>query len=107
MESVSKSIEQGEIDPDLVRREQRILSRMLDAQRSVHTRDYEQKRESVTAEDIFSRSLGENPDGPDSQSLRDEIRKAMQLKVPGEFEDLIKLYFRALAEESATPAGNP
>jgi chromosome segregation ATPase len=106
MESVSKSIERGEVDPDLVRREQRILSRMLDAQRSVHTRDYEQKRESVTAEDIFSRSLGENPDGPDAQSLRDEIRKAMQLKVPGEFEDLIKLYFRALAEESASPAGN-
>jgi hypothetical protein len=24
----------------------------------------------------------------------------MQLKAPGEFEDLIKLYFRALAEES-------
>jgi predicted nuclease with TOPRIM domain len=107
MEGVSKSIEQGEIDQDLIRREQQILSRLLDAQRSVHTRDYEQKRESVTAEDIFSRSLGANPDGPEAQSLRDEIRKAMQLKVPGEFEDLIKLYFRALAEESTTQGGSP
>jgi hypothetical protein len=107
MEGVSKSIEQGEIDQDLIRREQQILSRLLHAQRSVHTRDYEQKRESVTAEDIFSRSLGANPDGPEAQSLRDEIRKAMQLKVPGEFEDLIKLYFRALAEESTTQGGSP
>jgi len=107
MEGVSKSLEEGSLDRDLVRREQRILSRLLDAQRSVHTRDYEQKRESVTAEDIFSKSLGVNPDGPESQSLRDEIRKAMQLKAPGEFEDLIKLYFRALAEESATQGGSP
>jgi hypothetical protein len=107
MESVSRSIEQGNIDQDLIRREQRILSRLLDAQRSVHTRDYEQKRESVTAEDVFSKSLGSRPDGPESQTLRDEIRKAMQLKAPGEFEDLIKLYFRALAEESTTQGGSP
>jgi hypothetical protein len=107
MESVSQSLERGNVDQDLVRREQRILSRLLDAQRSVHTRDYEQKRESVTAEDIFSRSLGVNPDATESQSLRDEIRKAMQLKAPGEFEDLIKLYFRALAEESTTEGASP
>jgi hypothetical protein len=107
MEGVSKSLEEGRLDQDLVRREQRILSRLLDAQRSVHTRDYEQKRESVTAEDIFSKSLGGNPDEPESQSLRDEIRRAMQLKAPGEFEDLIKLYFRALAEESAIQGASP
>ncbi len=105
MERVSRALEEGNIDQDLVRREQHILSRMLDAQRSVNSRDYEQKRESVTADDIFSKSLGARPDGPESQSLRDEIRKAMQLKAPGEFEDLIKLYFRALAEESATRGG--
>jgi hypothetical protein len=105
MESVSRSLEQGNLDDDLVRREQRILSRLLDAQRSVHSRDYEQKRESITAEDIFSKSLGARADGPESQSLREEIRRAMQLKAPGEFEDLIKLYFRALAEESAVQGG--
>jgi len=105
MESVSRSLEQGDLDDDLVRREQRILSRLLDAQRSVHTRDYEQKRESVTGDDIFSKSLGTRPDSPESQTLREEIRRAMQLKAPGEFEDLIKLYFRALAEESAVQGG--
>lgn len=105
MEEVSRSLEQGDLDQDLVRREQRILSRLLDAQRSVHTRDYEQKRESVTAEEIYSKSIGAVPDAPESQSLREEIRRAMQLKAPGEFEDLIKLYFRALAEESTAQGG--
>jgi hypothetical protein len=105
MEEVSKALERGEINEDLVRREQRILSRLLDAQRSLHTRDYEQKRESITAEEIFSKSLGNRSPAPESQSLREEIRRAMQLKAPGEFEDLIKLYFRALAEESAAQGG--
>jgi hypothetical protein len=29
----------------------------------------------------------------------------MELKAPGEFEDLIRLYFRALAEESQAAPG--
>jgi hypothetical protein len=100
MEAVAEALERGEISEDLVNKEQRILSRLLDAQRSIHTRDYEKKRESVTAEEVFSKSLGGDENEPMSQTLREEIRRAMQLKAPGEFEDLIKLYFRALAEES-------
>jgi len=100
MEAVVEALERGDIDESLVNKEQRILSRLLDAQRSIHTRDYEKKRESVTAEEVFSKSLGGDENEPVSQTLRDEIRRAMQLKAPGEFEDLIKLYFRALAEES-------
>jgi len=104
MEAVARSLESGRLDSNLVNKEQRILSRLLDAERSIHTRDYEQKRQSVTAEEMFSRSLGTRPDAPASQSLREEIRRAMQLKAPSEFEDLIKLYFRALAEESSIAA---
>ena len=105
MEAVSKDLDQGNLSPDLVEREQRILSRLLDAQRSIHTRDYENERESITAADLFSKSLVPGREGPESQSLREALRRAMQLKAPGEFEDLIKLYFRALAEESASGDG--
>jgi hypothetical protein len=105
MEAVAEALRRGELSEDLVNREQRILSRLLDAERSVHTRDYEQKRESTTAEDIFSKSLGRRADDPGAQTLRDEIQRAMQLKAPGEFEELIRLYFRALAGEP--PVENP
>ena len=101
MERVAEAIRRGEINDDLVNREQRILSRLLDAERSIHTRDYDKTRESVTAEDVFSKSLGVRGKDALSESLREEIRRAMQLKAPGEFEDLIKLYFRALAEEQS------
>ncbi|HET6348802.1 MAG TPA: DUF4175 family protein [Candidatus Krumholzibacteria bacterium] len=100
MEAVTEALKNGELNDDLVNREQRILSRLLDANRSVNTRDYEKKRESHTAQDVFSKSLGHRGDSASAQNLRDEIQRAMQLKAPGEFEDLIRMYFRALAGEA-------
>jgi len=102
MEAVADALNRGAVNDDLVNKEQRILSRLLDAERSVNTRDYEKERESVTADEVFSRSLGRNADPAQAQTLRDEIQRAMQLKAPGEFEELIRLYFRALAETPAT-----
>jgi hypothetical protein len=100
MEAVTDALKRGQLNDDVVNKQQRILSRLLDAERSVNTRDYEQKRESHTAQDVFSKSLGRKGDNAGAQSLRDEIQRAMQLKAPGEFEDLIRLYFRALAGET-------
>jgi hypothetical protein len=54
----------------------------------------------MTAEEVFSKTLGRRPESADAQTLRDEIQRAMQLKAPGEFEELIRMYFRALADES-------
>lgn len=104
MEEVIRDLESGTLDEQTHRNEERILSRLLDAQRSVHSRDYEKKRLSMTARDLYSEALdGKAPDRT-SQLLREEIRRAMTLKAPGEFEELIRLYFRALAEE-APPGG--
>jgi hypothetical protein len=108
MEAVSEAIKNGQLNDDTVNKQQRILSRLLDAERSVNTRDYEQKRESHTAQDVFSKSLGRRGDSASAQSLRDEIQRAMQLKAPGEFEELIRLYFRALAgDNSPQPESTP
>lgn len=104
MDEVIRDLDSGVVDEETVRNEERILSRLLDASRSVHSRDYERKRMSTAAGDVFSDPAGVNASRPNSQLLREEIRRAMLLKAPGEFEDLIKLYFRALAEE-ARPVG--
>ncbi len=102
MEEVLRDFESGMVNERTLEVEQRILSRLLDAQRSVHTRDYETTRTSTTAEDIFSRKLGRDPEAQDVQTLREAIQRAMKLKAPGEFEELIRLYFRALAEEAVS-----
>jgi hypothetical protein len=104
MDEVIRDLDSGVLDENTIRNEERILSRLLDANRSVNSRDYEKKRTSASADDVFSNPSGTDATTPNSQLLREEIRRAMALKAPGEFEDLIKLYFRALAEE-ARPAG--
>jgi hypothetical protein len=106
MDEVIRDLNSGVLDEQTIRNQERIVSRMLDAQRSVHSRDYEKKRLSETAEEIYSEDTGGGPSKATSQLLREEIRRAMMLKAPGEFEDLIKLYFRALAEEAPLTRGN-
>jgi hypothetical protein len=106
MEEVIKDLESGKLDEETLDKEERILSRLLDAQRSVHARDYEKERVSAAAGDVFSEGGAAAVPPGGAQALREEIRRAMELKAPGEFEDLIRLYFRALAEESqAAPGG--
>jgi hypothetical protein len=104
MEEVIRDLDSGVLDEQTIRNEERILSRLLDANRSVHSRDYEKRRLSETAEDVFSGAKGAEVTKSASQLLREEIRRAMSLKAPGEFEDLIRLYFRALAEEAPLAA---
>ena len=106
MEEVIRDLESGKLDDETLNKEEKILSRLLDAQRSVHSRDYEKERVSTTAGDVFSEGGAAAVPPGGAQALREEIRRAMELKAPGEFEDLIRLYFRALAEESqAGPGG--
>jgi hypothetical protein len=106
MEEVIRDFERGDPDEQTLEKETRIISRLLDAQRSVHTRDYEKIRTSVTAKDVFSKGPGTGERARTSQTLREAIERAMKLKAPGEFEDLIRLYFRALAEEAEIESEN-
>lgn len=106
MEEVLKDLESGIVDEGTLRNEERILSRLLDAERSVHTRDYEKKRLSVAADDVFSEGGSDPNKQRTPQMLREEIRRAMTLQAPGEFEALIKLYFRALADEALSARGS-
>jgi hypothetical protein len=105
MDEVIKDLESGNLDQETLNKEERILSRLLDAQRSVHSRDYEKERVSTTAADVYSKGGEDTAPPTGAQALREEIRRAMELKAPGEFEDLIRLYFRALAEESQNAPG--
>jgi hypothetical protein len=99
MDEVIRDLESGTMDERTIEHEERIMSRLLDAQRSIHTRDYEKKRKSKTADDLYSSDGRILLDKESAMDLREAIRQALKLKAPGEFEDLIRLYFRALAEE--------
>jgi len=104
MEEVARDLAEGNLDRDLVERQERILTRMLDSQRSMRERDYKKERSSTTAGDVgalaperWSEEVG------DEEILLRMIRRAMQEKGPREYEELIREYFRALSEKAREP----
>ncbi len=101
MEEVVHDLLEEDLSRETLDKQERILSRLLDAQRSVNRRDYERKRESRTAEAVYS------DDEPlDSFSaerlkkLRQDIDRALASRLPAEYERLIREYFRALSQEA-------
>lgn len=113
MERVADELGAGRVDEEVLRRQERILSRMLDAHNSVRRRDYAKRRESRSESEIFARQSGETADGTDGDVAAPwRLRQEQIERVPPEYRELVRRYFRALRvlEESggvANPGGRP
>jgi hypothetical protein len=101
MKEIAQELEERRVNENLVERQKRILSRLLDAQRSLHQRDYSQKRKAEVGEEnpnlIGPSGLPQNL-GERRKALREDLLKALQEGYPAEYEALIKAYFRSLSE---------
>ncbi|MCF8431276.1 MAG: hypothetical protein K9G34_04970, partial [Melioribacteraceae bacterium] len=102
MKEVVQNMRSNNLDDDVLQKQERILSRLLDAQRSMNDRDFEKDRESKTArnfdlnsppEVILSSEEGKN-------ILREELIKAIREGYKKDYEDLIRKYFEALETEA-------
>ena len=98
MEEVEEALRQGTTPNDLEQKQQRILSRLLDAQRSVHRRDYDPEREAQRAEDVLQPSPPELSQDLLKQSdrLRLDMLKAEADRYPAEYRAFIEAYLRSL-----------
>ncbi len=115
METISRELDDGLVSEETLVRQERILSRMLDARNSVRRRDYTTRRESQTATRLFDPQDGR--DGTDGEDLDQPFRLRYQPleKAPLEYRDLVRRYFTALdslrrldnlpAPESGSPDG--
>ena len=98
IKEVLKKLDKGIIDKDLIEKQQRILSRLLDAQRSIHRRDFSKKRESKTPEEQEYQT-------PDSLRIDIEhiqvkdILKFINENYPEEYHRLIKEYLERIQNE--------
>lgn len=96
MERISREIDDGLVSDETLVRQERILSRMLDARNSVRRRDYTNRRESETAGDLYSDQTGTL--GQDSNQTKNPFRLKYQPleQAPMEYRDLVRRYFAAL-----------
>ena len=98
MKEVVSNLSSQNIDDNLIHKQERILSRLLDAQRSINERDYEKRRESQAGKQFPAQSPPElilqTEEG--RNKIRDALIKALREGYSKDYEDLIRKYFEQL-----------
>lgn len=98
MKEVEKLLDQGRLNDETLARQQKILSRMLDAQRSLNRRDFEENRESRSGKDVARSSPSELRADllKKEDRLRYDLLRAQAEKYPSEYRALVESYLRKL-----------
>jgi hypothetical protein len=98
MKEAEEIIRQGAIDDELEQKQQRILSRLLDAQRSVNRRDFDPQRESRPGEDVARESPPELPAELLRQNdrFRQDLLKSELDRYPTQYRAFVEAYLRRL-----------
>jgi len=98
LESIAYDLNRGKLNQELVDKQERILSRLLDAQRSIHKREFSKKRKAEISEI-------DDWDLPEEIKLKfDKMRKKALLQedykdLPQEYQELIREYLKLLNEK--------
>jgi hypothetical protein len=98
MEEVIETLKNEQASEEIIRRQERILSRLLDAQRSVKRRDYSRRRQARSGQDVFRQSPGGEAaeDFKVLERLRRDILRIGEEGYARDYQALIRRYFEAL-----------
>jgi len=99
MEEVIREMRQNNVNNDVIQKQEKILTRMLDAQRSLNERDYEKRRESKPGEELVKRPPTEIDFNEGKDKLRQDLMRALEEGYAKDYEILIRKYFEALQRE--------
>ena len=100
-EVISQMHEKG-ISPETIQRQERILSRLLEAQRSINERDKDQSRESKPGDAMkhdAPRELDLNSDDA-RRALRDEMLRSSGGGYSKDYQALIRKYLEKIGSNS-------
>lgn len=96
MERISREIDDGLVSEETLVRQERILSRMLDARNSVRRRDFTTRRESRTADELYAAQRGQTGHERREQNSPFRLKYQPLEQAPMEYRDLVRRYFAAL-----------
>ncbi len=99
MKQVVDDLSRSAVDQKTIDRQEKILSRLLDAQKSVRRRDYTHRRQSRPGEVVVRPGPGDLPPGlgEGEDQLRQDLLRALDEDYPKAYQDLIRAYFQALS----------
>ena len=98
MEETINDLRGGAIDPTLIRRQQNILSRMLQAENALQERDEEEKREGTSEEQVNRATPPEMTLEELEQQIRNRLNDPNFTKYSPDYQRLIERYFELLRE---------
>lgn len=103
MQEIVSDMRNGAVSEETMRRQERILSRLLDATRSTRERDYEKQREARSGENVVrsSPSLLDLKTQEGRMRALQELMKSSQQGYSKDYEQLIRRYFEALQNSTA------
>jgi hypothetical protein len=98
MESVIHDMEEFKIGRKTIERQQKILSRMLDAQKSIREKEYSQQRIAEIGKEHLRKPPSEKMETVDKmkEKLNKALMKALQEGYNPDYEKLIENYFKKL-----------
>jgi hypothetical protein len=100
MEEIEQDLFQYKVSRDLIERQKKVISRLLDSQRSIREEDYAKERKSKPGKNNLERL---RPAPLTQEYSKDELREMLQQELrkpyPKEYEIYIREYFKALLEE--------
>jgi len=102
MKEVVTDMNTEKLSDELVQKQERILSKLLDAQKSINERDFEKDRKSDIGKNITRNSPAvlNLSDQQGKQKLKDELNKAVQEGYNKDYEELIRKYYEELQKEN-------
>ncbi|MBN2227185.1 MAG: hypothetical protein JW763_07450 [candidate division Zixibacteria bacterium] len=100
IDKIVDALSSGEIGEETQQRQLRVLSRMLDATKSLQRKDYTEQRQAEVGKDVLRSSppalSGDQLDG--GLDIEDRLRKFLDENYPEVYEAHIKAYFKALLD---------
>ncbi|HUV30753.1 MAG TPA: DUF4175 family protein [Acidobacteriota bacterium] len=98
MSDVEEGLVSGEVGDQVTQRQLKVLSRMLEASRSLQRRDFSEQRKATTAgeQPVYLPPALSTDLLNDRVQLEDRLRQFLGSGYPPQYEEQIKAYFRAL-----------
>jgi len=101
MDEVVRELKQQQASSETIRRQERILSRLLDAQHSIRRRDYSRRRQAREGRDVIRRSPEptQMPGAEWMDRIQRDILRMVEEGYTQDYQELIRKYFEAFVRE--------
>ncbi|HEX2869165.1 MAG TPA: DUF4175 family protein [Ignavibacteriales bacterium] len=101
MQEVVSDMKTEKLNDEVIQKQERILSKLLDAQKSINDRDFEKERESTSGKEIAQKSPAELNLQKSHNRLKDELMRAVQEGYSKDYENLIRKYYESLQQDTS------